>query len=66
MAYSYTNSKGRTYYLHGRETTLKNGRTQKIYFFAKEVKDGALDEVPEGRVVSESRNGLPVLKKAPE
>lgn len=66
MAFSYTNSKGRTYYLHGKETTLKNGRTQTIYFFAKEVKEGSLDAVPEGRVVSESRNGLPVLKKAPE
>ncbi len=66
MAFSHTNSKGRTYYLHGRDTTLKNGRTQTIYFFAKEIKEGALDAVPEGRVVSESRNGLPVLKKAPE
>ncbi len=66
MAYSHTNSRGRSYYLHGRDTTLKNGRKQTIYFFAKEIKDGALDEVPPGRIVSESRNGLPVLKKAPE
>ena len=64
MAYSYTNSKDRTYYLHHRETTLKNGRTQTIYFFAKEVKDGALDNVPDGYMVSETKNGLPVLKKA--
>jgi hypothetical protein len=64
MAYSYTNSKGSTYYLHGRETTLKNGTTRTLYFFAKEVKDGSLDEVPDGYVVSESKNGLPVLKKA--
>lgn len=64
MAFSFTNSKNRTYFLHKRETTLKNGRSQTIYFFAKEVKDGALDEVPEGYVVSESKNGLPVLKKA--
>jgi hypothetical protein len=63
MAYSFTNSKDRTYFLHKRETTLKNGRSQTIYFFAKEVKDGALDAVPEGYVVSESKNGLPVLKK---
>lgn len=63
MAFSFTNSKDRTYFLHKRETTLKNGRTQTIYFFAKEVKDGALDAVPEGYVVSESKNGLPVLKK---
>jgi hypothetical protein len=64
MAYSYTNSKGRTYFLHQRETTLKNGRIQTIYFFAKEVKEGALDAVPEGYVPSESKTGLPVLKRA--
>ncbi len=63
MAYSYTNSKGNTYYLHGRDTTLKNGTTRTLYFFGKEIKAGALDEVPEGYVVSESKNGLPVLKK---
>ena len=64
MAYSYTNAKGNTYYLHMKETTLKSGNKQTIYFFAKEIKEGALDEVPEGRVVSETKNGLPVLKKA--
>lgn len=64
MAYSFTNSKDRTYFLHKRDTELKNGRTQTIYFFAKEVKEGAIDAVPEGYMVSESKNGLPVLKKA--
>lgn len=64
MAYAFENSKGNTYYLHKKDTTLKNGRQQTIYFFAREVKDGSLDEVPEGYEVSESRNGLPVLKKA--
>lgn len=63
MAYSYTNSKGRTYFLHERETVLKNGGKQTIYFFAKEVKDGAINSVPMGYMVMESRNGLPVLKK---
>lgn len=64
MAYAFENSKGNTYYLHKRDTTLKNGRKQTIYFFAREVKDGAMDAVPAGYEVSESRNGLPVLKKA--
>lgn len=64
MAYAHTNSKGKTYFLHSRETTLRNGRQQTLYFFAKEVKDGALDEVPEGYEVSESKNGLPVLKRS--
>lgn len=64
MAYSHVNSKGQTYYLHSREVTLKGGRQQRIYFFAKEVKDGAIDEMPEGFIVSENtRTGLPILKK---
>jgi hypothetical protein len=64
MAYSYENTRGNTYYLHKRDTTLKNGRQQTIYFFARDVRDGAMDEVPAGYQVAESRNGLPVLKKA--
>lgn len=63
MAFEYTNSKDRTYYLHSQETTLKNGGKQTIYFFRKEVKDGSVDEVPAGYHPIESRNGLPVLKK---
>jgi YHS domain-containing protein len=63
MAYAHTNSKGRTYYLHSQDTTLKNGGTQRIYYFGKEAKENAIDAVPEGYIVSESRNGLPVLKK---
>ena len=63
MAFEYTNSKGKTYYLHGRMTTLKGGGERMIYFFAGEVKEGALDEVPEAYMVSETKSGLPVLKK---
>lgn len=63
MAYSHTNSKGNTYYLHSKTTQLKSGREQTIYFFAKTIKEGALGAVPDGYVVSESKNGLPVLKK---
>ena len=63
MAYAHTNSKGNTYFLHSRDTQLKNGGTQTIYYFGKEAKEGAIDAVPAGYEVSESRNGLPVLKK---
>lgn len=64
-AYAYTNSKGQTYYLHTRQVTLKNGRVQTIYFFARDVRDGALEEVPAGyQVVETQRTGMPVLKKA--
>ncbi len=63
MAYSHINSKGTTYYLHSKRTTLKNGREQTIYYFGKQAKDGALDAVPDGYQVAETSNGLPVLKK---
>ena len=63
MAFTFTNSRGSTYVLHQRNTTLKNGNTQTIYFFAKDAKEGALDAVPAGYSVSESKNGLPVLKR---
>ena len=65
MAFSHVNSKGQTYYLHQREVTLKGGRLQTIYFFAREVKDGAIDELPAGMTIVENeRTGLPILKKA--
>ena len=65
MAYSYTNSKGQTYYLHSKDVTLKNGRKQTIYFFARDVRPGALDSVPAGyKVIETQRTGMPVLKKA--
>lgn len=63
-AYSYTNSKGQTYYLHTRDVTLKNGRVQTIYFFARDIRDGAIEEVPAGyEVVETKRTGMPVLRK---
>ena len=65
MAYSHTNSKGNTYFLHGKNVTLKGGRQQMIYFFGKEAKESALDEVPAGYKIKESaRTGLPILAKA--
>jgi hypothetical protein len=54
MAYGHTNSKGNTYYLHAKG---------KMFFFAKEIKEGALDAVPAGYSVVEMKTGMPVLKK---
>jgi len=63
-AYSYTNSKGQTYYLHTRDVTLKNGRVQTIYFFARDNREGSLSAVPAAyQVVETKRTGMPVLKK---
>lgn len=64
MAYSYTNKKGDTYYLHKKDVTLRGGRNQTIYYFARDVRDGAIDSVPAGyKVVETERTGMPVLKK---
>lgn len=62
MSYSVKSKKnGTEYFLHGRDAA--NGKT-KLYFFAKEVKDGALTALPEGYEVSENAaTGLPILKK---
>ena len=64
MAYEFTNSKGVTYYLHFKDVNLKGGREQRIYFFAKDVRPGSLDEVPAGfKVMETERTGMPILKK---
>jgi len=63
MAYTQTNSKGNTYILHGRDRVSKAGKTYTLHYFAKEEKEGALDAVPAGYMVTETKTGLPVLKK---
>lgn len=65
MAYSVVSKKsGKTYYLHSRNQELKGGRTVTLYYFGSEAKEGAIDALPEGYVVSENeRTGLPLLKK---
>jgi hypothetical protein len=63
MAYKHTNSKGVTYILHSKERTTSTGKKTSLYFFSKEEKAGALDSVPAGYIVSETGNGLLVLKK---
>ena len=64
MAYGFTNSKGQTYFLHQKVVPSKTGgKERRLFFFAKEVKDGALDAVPAGYDVVEMKTGLPALKK---
>ena len=63
MAYSVTNKKGTVYYLHAKTTETKGGQ-RTLYFFSKEVKEGAQDALPEGRMVTENPvTGLPLLKR---
>lgn len=65
MPVSYTNKKGQTYYLHTKEVTLKNGRVQRIYYFARDVRTNeAVMTMPAGyQIVETKRTGMPVLKK---
>lgn len=67
MAYSHTNSKGITYYLHKSEVTLRGGKPQTIYFFTKaenNAKGTPVEKLPEDRVVNENpRNGFLTLSK---
>ena len=64
MAFSQTNSKGVTYYLHSKDVTLRGGKQQTIYYFAKDVRPEAIDALPAGyKVVENPRNGFLTLKK---
>jgi hypothetical protein len=64
MSYSQINSKGQQYFLHMKDVTLKGGRLQRIYFFARDVRDGACEAIPAGYIpVENPRTGLLVLKK---
>ena len=55
---------GDTFYLHQKEVTLRGDRKQRIFFFARAIKEGAVEELPAGYDVGEnSKTGLPILKK---
>ena len=65
MAFVYRSSKGKLYYLHQRETLLKNGRLHPIPFFAEEIKLGLeIDHLPEGYEIVETSRGLPHLRQS--
>jgi hypothetical protein len=64
MAFSFTNSKGTTYYLHAKTVERKGGTKGQLFFFSKELRPAeALNELPAGYAVAEMKTGLPVLKK---
>lgn len=62
-AYTYTNSKGKTYYPHSRRGMLQH-HDAPIYFFRREVQEGAIADIPDGMVIHETANGMPLLKRA--
>lgn len=64
MAYKHKNAKGTDYFLHSKDVRLRSGKQQRIYYFAKEVRKEALDNLPEGyQIVENLKTGLPILKK---
>lgn len=65
MAYKVKSKKSnKDYFLHSKNVTLAGGRKQMIYYFAGEIKEGALDALPAGYEVMENkRTGLPMLRK---
>lgn len=64
MAYTFTNSKGKTYFLHRKQSTTSTGKIRNLFYFAGDLRpEFAIDEVPEGKHVVEMDSGLPVLKK---
>lgn len=64
MAYEFKNSRGVSYFLHSKDVNLKGGRLQTIYFFARDVRPGALNEVPAAyQVIETTKTGMPILKK---
>jgi len=67
MAYSHTNSKGTTYYLHTKKSMTSTGKERTLFYFSKELKENeALNEVPAGYEVAEMKTGMLVLKKVAE
>lgn len=64
MAYTHTNSKGTKYYLNSKEVTLRGGKKQTIYYFSKDERPEAVDQLPDGMVVNENpRNGFLTVKR---
>lgn len=66
MSFSVKSQKsGQTYFLHSKDVILRGGRQQTIYYFAREEKEGVMNELPAGyEVMENSRTGLPMLRKA--
>ena len=63
MAYTHTNSRGKTYTLYYKDVVLRGGKEQRIYFFAVDSDKGTATDLPAGKeVVENARNGFLVIK----
>ena len=63
MPVTYVNRKGRRYFLCKGRT--RSGKAR--YYFAREIKDEPVEEIPEGHKISESVNGIvSLIKDRPE
>jgi hypothetical protein len=60
MSITYTSRKGLTYYLC--QGVTRTGKPR--YYFAREIKDEPVEQIPEGYAISESVNGIVSLIKA--
>ncbi|MDZ7705472.1 MAG: hypothetical protein U5L04_13435 [Trueperaceae bacterium] len=64
MPYTYTNSRGETYYLHYLEREHDDtGTPYVIYYFTKEPGDNTAEALPDEYTITESDGGLPLLEK---
>lgn len=59
MVYSIRNRKGKVYYLHGKMIDKKKKRG--LFYFSKRIGKNALNSLPEGYKVKQTKTGLPVL-----
>lgn len=64
MAFKFTNSKGKEYFLHVKTVKRASGKETELFYFATDVRKGQeVEKVPAGKEVVELASGLPVLKK---
>lgn len=64
MAYSYTNSQGKQYFLNTKEVQLNAKTLVSIYYFSKDERPETACDLPDDRIVVENAvTGLPLVKK---
>ncbi len=65
LFFSVITSTGDIFYLHSRVVKLKSGGPQRIYYFTRDIKEGALDKLPQTKEVIETRRTkIPALRNA--